>query len=47
MAVASAARDVELWWPEIVAVAERLRETGRLDGEACVVLIESADYREQ
>jgi hypothetical protein len=47
MAVASAARDVELWWPEIVAVAERLRETGRLDGEACVVPIESADYGEE
>jgi hypothetical protein len=47
MAVAWATRDVELWWPEIVAVAERLRETGRLDGEECVRLIESADYGEE
>ena len=47
MALASAARDVEFWWPEIVAVAERLRETGRLDGEECVRLIESAAYGEE
>ncbi len=38
----TAERDVDLWWPEIVAVAERLRETGYLDGEECVRLIESA-----
>ena len=38
----TAKRDVDLWWPEIVAVAERLRKTGYLDGEECVRLIESA-----
>lgn len=47
MALASVVQDVELWWSEIVAVAERLRETGRLDGEECVRLIESADYGEE
>jgi hypothetical protein len=47
MALASAVRNVELWWPEIVAVAERLRENGRLDGGECVRLIESADYGEE
>jgi hypothetical protein len=47
MALASAAQDVELWWPEIVAVAEPLREKGRLDGEECAELIESADYGEE
>jgi hypothetical protein len=47
MALARATRDVEFWWPEIVAVAERLRETGRLDGEECVGLIESADHAEE
>jgi hypothetical protein len=36
MALARAARDVEVWWPEIVAVAERLRYAGRLDGGECV-----------
>jgi hypothetical protein len=47
MALARATRDVEVWWPEIVAVAERLRDAGRLDGEECVRLIESADYGEE
>ena len=47
MAVARATRDVEVWWPEIVAVAERLRDAGRLDGEECVRLIESAGYGEE
>jgi hypothetical protein len=47
MALARARQEVELWWPEIVAVAERLRETGRLDGGECVELIESADYGEE
>jgi hypothetical protein len=47
MALAKATQDVGLWWPEIVAVAERLRETGRLDGEECVELIESVDHGEE
>ena len=38
----TAERDVDLWWPEIVAVAERLRESGYLDGTECVRLIEAA-----
>jgi len=46
-ALARATRDVEVWWPQIVAVAERLREKGRLDGEECVELIKSADYGEE
>jgi hypothetical protein len=46
-ALARATWDVEVWWPGIVAVAERLREKGRLDGEECVELIESADYGEE
>jgi hypothetical protein len=40
MALERATQDVEVWWSEIVAVAERLRETGRLDGEECFRLIE-------
>jgi hypothetical protein len=47
MALARATRDVEVWWPEIVAVAERLRDAGRLDGGECVELMESADYGEE
>jgi hypothetical protein len=46
-ALARAKGDVEVWWPEIVAVAERLRDAGRLDGGECVRLIESADYGEE
>jgi hypothetical protein len=47
LACDTAILNLGLWWPEIVAVAERLREEGRLDGEECVGLIESADYGEE
>jgi hypothetical protein len=47
MALARATLNVEVWWPEIVTVAERLRETRYLDGEECARLIESADYGEE
>jgi len=47
LACDTAILNLGLWWPEIVAVAERLRGKGRLDGEGCVGLIESADYGEE
>lgn len=47
LACDTAKLNLGLWWPEIVAVAERLRETRHLDGEECVGLIESVDYGEE
>lgn len=48
MACESAVRNVEVWWEEIVAVAERLKETGYLDGAEVALTIESAwtDHRQ-
>lgn len=41
-ACSTAAQDLELQWPEIQALAERLSETGYLDGDECVRIIEAA-----
>jgi hypothetical protein len=41
-ACSTAAQDLELRWPEIQAVAERLLEIGYLDGDECVRIIEAA-----
>ncbi len=37
-----AASKVGIWWDEIIVTAERLRETGYLDGSECAALIEEA-----
>lgn len=43
LACEEAARNIELWWNEIQAVAEKLVEVGSLDGDECVKLLEAVD----
>lgn len=39
--------NLNAWWPEVVAVAEGLKDTGYLDGSEVVKLIESANHGEE
>jgi hypothetical protein len=41
IACEEAARNVQLWWDEIQAVAEKLMEAGYLDGVECLELVEA------
>lgn len=47
MACDTAAINLEIWWPKIVAVAEEFSKMGYLDGEEVVRLIEAVHYGEE